>query len=293
MGIFGKPKPPPPPPNNPGGGIIAAAGILIGLIATVPSIKKWIDEKWENSNMTDEERRLREEQARLQREKEAEERCIAREAEERRLAREAEERRIAREAEAEERRIAREKREKELALQLEEERRRQQEERERKRAEILNTAWWNIPEGKILLIDTCVWMRENTPEFVNWFEWLSENAPNKNWSVMVEHSVFQEIEKNRKQKGLLGLKARMAHSRVRKMQQALLPHKLFIWQNASVPNKTEDKIAYADPDLVQRMKTDDNIILVTCDFSLAMTAKQITGSVERILDLDNFVALIK
>ena len=51
MGIFGKPKPPPPPPNNLGGGIIAAAGALIGLIAAVPSIKKWIDEKWENSNM--------------------------------------------------------------------------------------------------------------------------------------------------------------------------------------------------------------------------------------------------
>ena len=33
---------------------------------------------------------------------------------------------------------------------------------------------------------------------MNWFEWLSENAPNKKWSVMVEHSVFQEIEKNRK-----------------------------------------------------------------------------------------------
>ena len=263
MGIFGKPKPPPPPPNNPGGGIIAAAGILISLIATVPSIKKWIDEKWENSNMTDEERRLREEQARLQREKEAEER-----------------------------RIAREKREKELALKLEEEKRRQQEELERKRAEILASAWWNIPEGKILLIDTCVWMSENTRDLACWFEWVSENAPNKNWSVMVEHSVFQEIEKNRKQKGLLGFKARKAHSRVRKMQQALLPHKLFIWQNASVPNKMEDKIAYADPELVQRMKTDDNIILVTCDLSLAMAAKQIIGSVERVLDWDNFVPMI-
>ena len=40
------------------------------------------------------------------------------------------------------------------------------------------------------------------------------------------------------------------------------------------------------------MKTDDNIILVTCDLSLAIAAKQITGSVERILDWDNFVPMI-
>ncbi len=190
------------------------------------------------------------------------------------------------EKEEERLRLQREKEEEEERLRLQREK---EDAYRRKVDDILSSAWWSIPNNKILLIDTCVWMQSvDSSEIDYWIQWVCEHAAEKQWSIMLEHSVFQEIERGKKS----SYKARKAHALIRKVQRELLPSNLFIWQNASVPKRKDDKNAYADPELVERMKTNENIILVTLDNSLAMAAKQITRSLDRVCDSDNFKPMI-
>ena len=50
-----------------------------------------------------------------------------------------------------------------------------------------------LPAGKKLLIDSTVWLAAGTRQWGNWFRRLMTYAPQRNWTLLIDYTVFDEL----------------------------------------------------------------------------------------------------
>ena len=50
-----------------------------------------------------------------------------------------------------------------------------------------------LPAGKKLLIDSTVWLAADTRQWGNWFRRLMTYAPQRNWTLLIDYTVFDEL----------------------------------------------------------------------------------------------------
>ena len=50
-----------------------------------------------------------------------------------------------------------------------------------------------LPAGKKLLIDSTVWLAAGTRQWGNWFRRLMTYAPQRNWTLLLDYTVFDEL----------------------------------------------------------------------------------------------------
>lgn len=187
---------------------------------------------------------------------------------------------------------------------------------EERRKAVLQTPWWNIPEGSSLYFDTSILMTQDQcvnkmmpkvmyPDDVSlvesdgiagagldvWFKWMLGQAETRKWKLYVLREVFAEISRHKRsgtQKQKYG--ARVALRRIEEMQK--------VAESRVDISTCEADSSYADPVLLKRVVADPKGVLLTNDRALAICVRNefikrglTSTDSSRLLVLDEFVPL--
>lgn len=173
------------------------------------------------------------------------------------------------------------------------------------------SAWWNIPRGSTIIIDTCVWIEaykelddiddiykkltdgvdiyENPFEI--WIHYVIKNAVKNDWTLFLPKEVVDEIAKKKEERHTAtGAAARAAHRCLMEAQATLLPKGRF---KGEFKARVHGINLYADPVFVNLLKQDKSMRLYTLDNHVALVARQNIGDVERVYSRDQFEEFCK
>ncbi len=146
--------------------------------------------------------------------------------------------------------------------------------------QVLQSAWWNLPNDSILLFDTCVLMTDEIPGLDDWLYWIVVNAEHKQWKIHIIKDVYEEIKKHKSsgtEEERFG--ARQAMRRIEAMQKMAETY-----VEVGCEGKRKDFI-YADDPLLAYISHNENAILFTKDRDLGIRAQNARrGSQLRIHD---------
>lgn len=160
--------------------------------------------------------------------------------------------------------------------------------REERTKRVMQSPWWNLPAGSILLLDTCVleWdcRSKGKQGLDSWMDWISRNAAEFSWSILIIKNVYSEViyHKERGHTPDDRYRGRLAAQRIERMQKL-----------AGRAMKVETTIVedrYADPRLKKFVNKNKKAILFTHDRRLGIEMRSEAGN-SQVRILDDFVPL--
>lgn len=155
--------------------------------------------------------------------------------------------------------------------------------REERIEQVMQSPWWNLPEGSTLLLDTCIleWdcKTKGKQGLDEWMAWISENAARYGWSILIIKYVYSEIIYHKEKSHIEDdrYRGRLAMQRIEKMQE--LAGKAITVETKIVEHR------YADPRLKKYVSKHKSAILFTHDRRLGIEMRsEADNSQVRILD---------
>ena len=144
-----------------------------------------------------------------------------------------------------------------------------------------------LPAGKKLLIDSTVWLAAGTRQWGNWFRRLMTYAPQRDWSLLLDYTVFDDL--HQLLDGPHHSAAEQALNLIAEFRSALEPLNLF----RELPQKPGESFIMPWERALRILHQEENSVLITKSMSIPDDELSRDNADQYIYYAENYVPLIR